>query len=198
MYENRYNIGTMSGKISNGMKEWYSSLLETLEARFEKNMQRHIWLTWNLIEEKLRKDTTKLKVVGEMEKTGGDPDVVWYDEKTDEYLFVDCSPETPIGRRSFCYDTEALESRKKAKPADSATGLAEKMGVELLTKAQYLELQKIGDFDTRTSSWLRTPDSIRDLGGAIFWDRRYGNVFIYHNGAESYYSTRGFRGMVRV
>lgn len=173
-------------------------LLQLLKSRFEKNRNRHKRIDWKKIEEKLDKNPEKLWSLDEMELTGGEPDVVGYDNKTDEYIFFDCSPESPKGRRSLCYDNEALESRKEYKPNDSAVNMAEYMGVELLTEEQYRELQKLGEFDLKTSSWVKTPADIRKLGGAIFCDRRYNTVFTYHNGAESYYAARGFRGMLRV
>lgn len=173
-------------------------LLNILKGRFEINMKRHEGLEWVKIQAKLEDNTEKLWSLNEMEKTGGEPDVVGYDETTGEYIFYDCSAESPKGRRSICYDGEALESRKENKPKDSAIGMAAAMGIELLTEKQYRELQKLGNFDMKTSSWLRTPPDIRKLGGAIFGDFRYGNIFVYHNGAESYYGARGFRGWLRV
>jgi hypothetical protein len=172
--------------------------LKVLRARFEKNMGRHKGLEWAKVQAKLEAHPEKLWSLHEMEKTGGEPDVVGYDKKTGEYLFYDCSPETPEGRRNVCYDREALESRKENKPKNSAMGMAADMGIELLTEDQYRELAKLGTFDAKTSSWVKTPSDIRKLGGAIFADFRYGHVFIYHNGAESYYSARGFRGALRV
>lgn len=173
-------------------------MLETLKARFEANSNRHKGLDWPKIETKLKSAPAKLWSLSEMEKTGGEPDVVGYDQKSDEYLFYDCAPESPKGRRSVCYDNEALESRKKFKPENSAVGMAAEMGIELLSEDQYRELQQLGEFDSKTSSWLITPSDIRKLGGAIFGDFRFGQVFIYHNGAESYYGARGFRGCLRV
>jgi hypothetical protein len=173
-------------------------LLGTLKARFEKNMNRHKGLEWAKVQAKLEADPEKLWSLNEMERTGGEPDVIGYDEKTSEYIFFDCSVESPKDRRNVCYDREALESRKEAKPKDSALNMAAAMGVEILTEEQYRELQTLGNFDTKTSSWLRTPDEIRKLGGAIFGDHRYDYVFVYHNGAESYYGARGFRGSLRV
>ena len=173
-------------------------LLETLKARFEKNMNRHKGLEWAKVQAKLEADTEKLWSLNEMESTGGEPDVVGHDKKTGEYIFYDCSAESPKGRRSVCYDREALESRKEHKPKNSAIDMAAAMGIELLTEEQYRELQKLGNFDTKTSSWIITPADIRKLGGALFADYRYGNVFVYHNGAESYYAARGFRGSVRI
>jgi hypothetical protein len=173
-------------------------LLGALKARFEKNMNRHKGLEWGQVEGKLEASVEKLWSLNEMERTGGEPDVVGHDKKTGEYIFYDCSTESPKGRRSVCYDREALESRKEHKPKDSATGMAAAMGIELLSEQQYRELQKLGNFDTKTSSWVQTPSDIRKLGGAIFCDRRYDTVFVYHNGAESYYGARAFRGSLRV
>ncbi|MCA9837868.1 MAG: DUF4256 domain-containing protein [Trueperaceae bacterium] len=178
--------------------EQYEELLKTLQTRFEQNMNRHEGLVWSKLEAKLDASPEKLWSLYEMEATGGEPDVVAYDEETDEYLFYDCSAESPKGRRSFCYDREALESRKEHKPKNSATDLAASMGIKLLTEDEYKRLQDLGQFDTKTSSWLKTPADIRKLGGAIFGDYRFGRVFIYHNGAESYYAARGFRGSLRV
>lgn len=174
------------------------ALLSTLKARFEKNMGRHDRLAWTNVQARLEAKAQKLWSLNEMERTGGEPDVVGQDTKTGEYVFYDCSAESPKGRRSACYDREAQESRKKHKPKTNATGMAEAMGIELLTEEQYRELQKLGTFDTKTSSWLKTPSDIRELGGAIFGDFRYGSVFVYHNGAESYYAARGFRGSLKV
>lgn len=173
-------------------------LLKILKARFEKNMNRHNNLEWNKVELKLKVTIEKLWSLNEMEISGGEPDVVWYDTTTGEYTFYDCSEETPKGRRSLCYDTEALESRKENKPVNSAINMAATMGIELLTEEQYSELQNLGKFDMKTSSWLKTPSDIRKLGGAIYGDFRYGRVFVYHNGAESYYAVRGFRAMLTV
>jgi hypothetical protein len=173
-------------------------LLRVLKARFEKNINRHQGLEWAQVQAKLEANPEKLWSLNEMERTGGEPDVVGYDEKTDEYIFYDCSAESPKGRRSLCYDREALESRKEHKPKDTAMDMAAAMGIELLTKEQYRELQKVENFDLKTSSWVKTPANIRKLGGAIFCDRRYDTVFVYHNGAESYYAARGFRGSLRV
>jgi hypothetical protein len=175
-----------------------AELLSALKARFEKNKSRHAGLEWARVQAKLEANTEKLWSLNEMERTGGEPDVVGHDKETGEYIFCDCSAESPKGRRSVCYDREALESRKEHKPGDSAVGMAAAMGVELLTEEQYRELQKLGSFDTKSSSWVKTPSSIRKLGGAIFCDRRYDHVFVYHNGAESYYAARGFRGSLRV
>jgi hypothetical protein len=179
-------------------REQREELLTVLKARFEKNMNRHKGLEWAKIQSKLEANVDKLWSLNEMERTGGEPDVVGHDKKTGEYIFYDCSAESPKGRRSLCYDPEALESRKEHKPADNAIGMAAAMGIELLTEEQYRELQKSGNFDTKTSSWVKTPSAIRKLGGALFCDRRYDTVFVYHNGAESYYAARGFRGSLRV
>lgn len=174
------------------------TLIELLKNRFEKNSHRHREIEWPSVQTKLIKSPDKLWSLQEMENTGGEPDVVAYDQQSDEYLFMDCSPETPKGRRSLCYDREALESRKDHPPKNSAIDIAIEMGVELLTEEQYHQLQKLGEFDLKTSSWLATPDEIRQLDGAIFADRRYGRVFVYHNGAQSYYAVRGFRCCLRV
>ena len=179
-------------------KEQRADLLNTLKARFEKNLGRHKGLEWAKIQAKLEANAEKLWSVHEMEKTGGEPDVVGHDNKAGEYIFFDCSAESPKGRRSFCYDREALDSRKENKPKNNAVDMAAAMGVELLTEEQYRELQKLGDFDTKTSSWVKTPSGIRKLGGALFCDRRFDTVFVYHNGAESYYAGRAFRGLLRV
>lgn len=173
-------------------------LLLILKTRFEKNSNRHTELEWDKVSAKLEANAEKLWSLNEMERTGGEPDVVGYDSQTKEYIFFDCSAETPKGRRSICYDREALESRKQHKPETSAMDMANAMGIEMLTEEQYRELQKLGNFDLKTSSWVKTPDNIRKLGGAIFCDRRYDTVFMYHNGADSYYGVRGFRGMLRV
>jgi len=178
--------------------EQREQLLETLKARFEKNMLRHKSLEWTKVEAKLKANAEKLWSLNEMENTGGEPDVVDQDKKTGEYIFYDCSAESPKDRRSLCYDREALEARKEAKPKNNALDLAKTMGIELLSEEQYRQLQKLGKFDAKTSSWLTTPSDIRKLGGAIFGDYRYGTVFIYHNGADSYYAARGFRGSLRV
>ena len=178
--------------------EQREELLRALKARFEKNMNRHKGLEWAKVQAKLEANTEKLWSLNEMERTGGEPDVVGHDKKKDEYIFYDCSAESPKGRRSVCYDREALESRKKHKPENNAIDMATAMGIELLTEEQYRELQKLGNFDMKTSSWVQTPADIRKLGGAIFCDRRYDTVFVYHNGAESYYAARGFRGSLRV
>lgn len=173
-------------------------LLATLKSRFEKNMKRHEGLDWNDVKSKLEVNAEKLWSLSEMENTGGEPDVVGYDKKTGEYVFYDCSAESPKGRRSICYDLEGLESRKEFKPENNAIGMAADMGIEILTEDEYRALQKLGIFDAKTSSWLKTPADIRKLGGAIFADYRYNNVFVYHNGAQSYYGGRGFRGSLKV
>ena len=173
-------------------------LLRVLKARFEKNMHHHKALKWADVQVKLESNTEKLWSLNEMERTGGEPDVIGFDKKTGEYLFCDCSAESPKGRRSLCYDREALESRKKHKPKDSAVDMAAAIGIEILTEDEYRDLQNHGAFDTKSSSWVKTPSNIRKLGGAIFCDRRFDHVFTYHNGAESYYASRGFRGSLRV
>jgi hypothetical protein len=173
-------------------------LLGALKARFEKNINRHEGLEWAQVQAKLEGMVEKLWSLNEMERTGGEPDVVGQDKKTGEYIFCDCSAESPKGRRSLCYDREALESRKEHKPKDNAVDMAAAIGIELLTEEQYRELQNLGDFDTKTSSWVKTPPDIRKLGGALFCDRRFDTVFLYHNGAESYYAARAFRGSLRV
>jgi hypothetical protein len=178
--------------------EPYEELLRSLKARFEKNMNRHKGLEWAQVQARLEANAEKLWSLNEMERTGGEPDVVGHDKKTDEYIFYDCSADSPNGRRSLCYDREALESRKEHKPKDDAINMASAMGIELLTEEQYRELQKLGNFDTKTSSWVKTPSAIRKLGGALFCDRRFNTVFVYHNGAESYYAARAFRGSLRV
>jgi hypothetical protein len=182
-------------KLSSGQSE---ELLETLKARFEKNMSRHKGVDWAKVQSRLKTKPEKLWSLGEMERTGGEPDVVGEDKKTGEYIFFDCAPQTPEGRVSLCYDDEALAARKEHKPKGSAVGVAAAMGVELLTEEQYFALQKLGEFDTKRSSWIKTPAEIRKLGGALYCDRRYGRVFVGHNGADSYYSGRGFRGALRV
>ncbi len=173
-------------------------LLNVLKARFEKNMNRHKGLEWARVQAKLEANPEKLWSLSEMERTGGEPDVVGQDKKTGEYVFYDCSAESPKGRRSVCYDREALEKRKEHKPKDSAVDMATAMGIEILTEEQYRQLQELGEFDTKTSSWVKTPADIRELGGALCCDRRYNHVFLGHNGAESYYAARGFRGSLRV
>ncbi|WP_055666606.1 DUF4256 domain-containing protein [Desnuesiella massiliensis] len=192
---------TKSNKISNEKElspEQREELLRILKARFEKNMNRHKGLEWAKVQAKLEANTEKLWSLNEMEITSGEPDVVGQNKETGEYIFYDCSAESPKGRRSVCYDREALESRKEHKPENNAIDMAAAMGIELLTEEQYRELQKLGNFDMKTSSWVKTPANIRKLGGAIFCDRRYDTVFVYHNGAESYYAARGFRGSLRV
>jgi hypothetical protein len=178
--------------------EHREELLSELKARFEENMNRHKGLEWAKVQTKLEANTKKLWSLNEMERTGGEPDVVGFDKKTGEYSFYDCSAESPKGRRSLCYDRQALEERKEHKPKNNAIDMAAAMGIELLTEEQYRELQKLGNFDTKTSSWITTPSEIRKLGGAIFCDRRFGRVFVYHNGAESYYAARAFRGSLKV
>lgn len=173
-------------------------LLKTLKTRFEKNMSRHKDLAWPKVQDKLEKNSGKLCSLYEMEKTGGEPDVVGHDPKANEYIFYDCSTESPKGRRSLCYDRAALEARKEYKPKNTAMDLSTSMGIDILTEEQYRTLQTLGEFDTKTSSWLNTPTDIRRLGGAIFVDRRYNHVFVFHNGADSYYESRGFRGHLRV
>jgi hypothetical protein len=173
-------------------------LLSVLKARFEKNMNRHRGVEWARVQDKLQGNSEKLWSLHQMEKTGGEPDVVGLDKKTGEYIFYDCSAESPKDRRSVCYDREALESRKEHKPKNNALDMAAALGIEILTEEQYRELQRLGTFDTKTSSWVKTPSEIRKLGGALFCDRRYDTVFVYHNGAESYYAARGFRGSLRV
>jgi hypothetical protein len=189
------SISSNKKDLSPGQSE---ELLGALKARFEKNRNRHKGLEWAQVQAKLEANAEKLRSLHEMERTGGEPDVVGHDKKTSEYIFYDCSAESPMGRRSLCYDREALESRKEAKPKDNATDMAAASGIELLTEEQYRELQKVANFDTKTSSWIKTPSNIRKLGGALFCDRRYDTVFVYHNGAESYYAARGFRGSLRV
>ncbi len=173
-------------------------LFKILKTRFEKNMIRHKGLLWDKVQSKLEANPDKLWSVGEMETTGGEPDVIGYDKKKDEYIFCDCSAESPAGRRSLCYDRDALNARKEHKPKNSAIDMAAEMGIEILTEEQYRELQGLGEFDLKTSSWINTPPDIRKLGGAIFCDRRYNTIFVYHNGAESYYAARGFRGIIKV
>jgi hypothetical protein len=173
-------------------------LIKTLKDRFEKNMRRHTGIDWSSVLAKLKAGAEKLQVLSEMERTGGEPDVIGRNEKTGELIFCDCSPESPAGRRSLCYDREALDSRKANKPSGSAIEMASSIGIEILTEQQYRELQDLGEFDRKTSSWIKTPAKIRDLGGALFCDRRYDHVFVYHNGADSYYAARGFRGRLKV
>jgi len=188
-------INTKKQQLSSEQRE---ELLKALKARFEKNMNRHKSLAWAQVQARLEANTGKLWSLHEMERTGGEPDAVGHDKKTGEYIFYDCSAESPKGRRSICYDREGLESRKEHAPENNVMDMAAAMGIELLTEEQYRELQKLGDFDTKTSSWVKTPSDIRRLGGALFADRRYGNVFVYHNGAQSYYGARAFRGSLRV
>ena len=182
-------------KITQGESE---KLLQTLKSRFEKNMNRHKGLEWAIVQARLKLNTEKLWSLNEMERTGGEPDIVEFDKKTAEYIFFDCSAESPIGRRSFCYDREGLESRKELQPENNAIDMAASMGIEMLTEEQYRALQQLGNFDTKTSSWIKTPAAIRKLGGALFCDRRYNTVFVYHNGAQSYYAGRAFRGSLRI
>lgn len=179
-------------------KDQINALFQTLKDRFDKNINRHENLEWEPVQQRLVGNTKTLRSLYLMEQTGGEPDVVGYDKETSEYIFFDCSPESPTGRRNLCYDQQALEARKEHKPSDSALNMADSMGITLLTEEQYRSLQQLGAFDTKTSSWIATPDSIRLLGGALFCDRRYDHVFVYHNGAESYYAARGFRGSLRV
>ncbi len=185
----------MKKELSKGARD---QLQKILKDRFEKNTSRHKSLQWDKIQTKLEAHPDKLWSLNEMEKTGGEPDAISYDKKTDSYSFYDCSPESPQGRRSFCYDREALDSRKANKPKNSAMEMAAFIGIELLTEQQYRDLQELGKFDTKTSSWIKTPEAIRKLGGAIFCDYRFGTIFLYHNGAESYYASRGFRGVLKV
>lgn len=181
------------------MSAWeIEELLKILRSRFEKNMNRHKEIDWSKLQEKLEVNNKKLWSLNEMEETGGEPDVIGFDKKTGEYIFCDCSVESPKARRSLCYDREALEARKKFKPENSAVDVANLMGIELLSEDQYRELQQLGKFDLKTSSWVKTPENIRKLGGALFCDRRYDTVFLYHNGADSYYAARGFRGILRI
>src|SRR5213595_274213 len=189
------NTNSNKSKLSPEQRE---ELLRALKARFEKNMDRHKGFEWAKVQAKLEANTEKLWSLNEMERTGGEPDVVGHDKKTGEYIFFDCSSETPQGRVSVCYDREGLESRKEHRPKTTAMDMAAAMGIELLTEEEYLELQKLGDFDTKTSSWVKTPADIRKLGGALYCDRRYGRVFVGHNGAQSYYAARAFRGSLRV
>src|SRR5439155_12333089 len=189
------NINSNKKDLSPEQRE---ELLRALKARFEKNMNRHKGLEWAKVRAKLEANAEKLWSLNEMERTGGEPDVVGDDKRTGEYIFFDCSAESPDGRRSVCYDREGLDSRKEHKPKNNAIDMAAAMGIELLTEEQYQELQRFGDFDTKTSSWVKTPSDIRKLGGALYCDRRYETVFVYHNGAESYYAARAFRGLLRV
>jgi len=194
-YTQNMNTNSNKKELSPEQRE---ELLRALKARFEKNMNRHKGLEWAKVQARLEANTKKLWSLSEMERTGGEPDVVGFDKKTGEYIFYDCSAESPKGRRSLCYDRQALDERKEHKPENNAIDMAAALGIELLTEEQYRELQKLGNFDTKTSSWITTPSEIRKLGGALFADYRYGNVFVYHNGAESYYAARGFRGSLRV
>lgn len=180
------------------LPEQHEKLMKTLKSRFEENMNRHKGIVWDAVQAKLEENTTKLWSLNEMERTGGEPDVIGYDNESHEYIFCDCSVESPKGRRSICYDRAALESRKKHQPENSAIDMATSMGIELLTEEEYRELQALEAVDLKTSSWIQTPLKIRELGGALFCDRRYDHVFVYHNGASSYYSSRGFRGLLRV
>lgn len=189
--ENNKNTGKL-------LPDQAAGLIKILKTRFERNMGRHKDLEWNKIQGKLKANPEKFWSLGEMERTGGEPDVTGFDEFTDQYIFCDCSAETPAGRRNVCYDREGLESRKTFKPETNAVDMAAAMGIELLDEQDYIELQKLGSFDTKTSSWVKTPDEVRKLGGGLFADRRYGRVFIYHNGAQSYYASRAFRGKVRI
>jgi hypothetical protein len=189
------NVKTKIKELSPKKREELSGILKT---RFEKNMNRHKGIEWSKVQAKLESNVDKLWSLNEMEETGGEPDVIGYDKKNGEYIFYDCSAESPAGRRSVCYDREGLESRKEHKPENNAVDMAAEMGIDLLTEEQYRDLQKLGNFDTKTSSWIKTPPDIRKLGGALFADFRYGNVFVYHNSAPSYYAARGFRGSLRV
>ncbi len=188
----------MSEKKTKLSKEQKEELFRVLKMRFENNMHRHEGFSWNEVQTRLDTKSEKILSLSEMERTGGEPDVVGYDKGKNEYIFYDCSTETPAGRRNVCYDREALESRKNFKPENNAVDMATAMGIDLLTEAEYQKLQELGEFDTKTSSWVKTPSEVRKLGGAIFADRRYDRVFFYHNGAESYYKVRGFRGSLRV
>jgi hypothetical protein len=176
----------------------HDELIKAIKDRFVKNMRRHARVDWSTVQAKLEACPEKLQSIYEMERTGGEPDVVGYVENTNEFIFCDCSPESPLGRRSICYDREALDSRKENKPSGNAIEMASSLGIEIITEQQYRELQELGEFDRKTSSWVKTPSKIRELGGALFCDRRYDNVFVYHNGAESYYAARGFRGRLKV
>jgi len=191
-------MSNMNSNKKELLPERREELLKSLKDRFEKNMNRHKSLKWSEVQAKLETNPEKLWSLNEMERTYGEPDTIGNDNKTGEYIFYDCSEDSPKGRRSFCYDRKGLESRKENKPENNAVDMASDMGIEILTEEQYRELQKLGNFDTKTSSWIKTPDDIRKLGGAIFADFRYGKVFIYHNGAESYYAARGFRGLLKV
>jgi len=188
----------MDNEKSKLSPEQFEEILGILKSRFEENKNRHKGIQWPKVQAKLETNHEKLWSLYEMERTGGEPDLIGHDKRNDEYVFVDCSAESPRGRRNFCYDGEAMESRKKNKPQNNAIDIAAAMGIEILTEGQYRELQMLGNFDIKTSSWVKTPDKIRKLGGALFCDRRYDTVFVYHNGAESYYASRGFRGTLRV
>jgi hypothetical protein len=193
--EERINMSKAKTKLSSEQRE---KLLGTLRSRFEKNANRHKGIDWTKVAAKLEANPDKLWSLAEMERTGGEPDVIGFDKKSGEFIFCDCAPESPAGRRSVCYDREGLESRKEARPKDTAIDMAHAMGIELLNEDEYRELHKLGNFDAKTSSWLKTPPEIRKLGGAIFGDFRFGRVFVYHNGAQSYYAARAFRGLLRV
>jgi hypothetical protein len=192
------NMKSITGNKKTLSPEQREALLRTLSARFEKNMGRHNGREWEEVQSKLEANAEKLWSLHEMERTGGEPDVIGHDQKTGEYIFCDCSAESPGGRRSLCYDREALDARKEFKPESNVVDMAAAMGIDLLTEEQYRELQRLGTFDAKTSSWVKTPSAIRKLGGALFCDRRYGTVFVYHNGAQSYYAARAFRGLLRV
>lgn len=192
---NKRGLSPKQPTLPAGRREEFRSVLKI---RFEKNTNRHKGIEWSKVQEKLEANPEKLWILDDMEITGGEPDVVGYDKKTGEYIFYDCSAETPKDRRSICYDNEALASRKEHKPKNSATGMATEMGIDILSEEQYRNLQQLGEFDLKTSSWVKTPGNIRKLGGALFCDRRFGHVFTYHNGAESYYAGRGFRGLLKV
>lgn len=192
---NKRGLSPKQPALPAGRREEFRSVLKI---RFEKNTNRHKGIEWSKVQEKLEANPEKLWILDDMEITGGEPDVVGYDKKTGEYIFYDCSAETPKDRRSICYDNEALASRKEHKPKNSATGMATEMGIDILSEEQYRNLQQLGEFDLKTSSWVKTPGNIRKLGGALFCDRRYNTVFVYHNGADSYYAARGFRGSLRL
>lgn len=192
-----YFLNPVMSKQSLSTQE-ISELIETLKTRFENNLKRHKGIEWTQVEEKLKANSQKLWSLNQMEITGGEPDVVGFNKNTKEYIFFDCSKESPVGRRSFCYDLQAHQSRKEAKPKNSAVGMANEIGIQLLTEEEYRHLQTLGEFDLKTSSWVKTPEDIRSLGGALFCDRRYNTVFVYHNGAESYYASRGFRGVIVI